>query len=979
MTRPKMRFFLAQKSALMMIIIALSIPHTTGAKQNTFFLPNKVEQSTPKINFATQELAEQSINQPTSLDFGPDGRLYVSQQDGLIHAYTIEIIEGNYQTTATEIIEVIVTATPNHNDDGRENVNQERLITGLMSAGTAQAPILYVASSDWRISVNNPSDVDTNSSVLTRLTWQGNGINDPNGSWEKVDLVRGLPRSEGNHALNGMDLDPATNTLYIMSGGNTNMGAPSANFSGKPQYYLSAALLAIDLNMLERMTIFTDPRAETQFVYDLPTLNDPTRLDIGNNHPDFPYSPDHPRYNNIIDLGDPFGGNKGLNQAIPEPDGPVQIYAPGFRNSYDVLFTSKGRLYAVDNGPNGSWGGPPLIYDAAGESKLSTSYDAEAGDYCTNELNEDKSNAHGDLLHYISEAGYYGGHPVPIRAYPERAGIYLYGKTVEGWIQEGPVYNFMELLPADFVAENFSDHPQECDYSTTARMIDTTGGSTNGIAEYTASNFDGALQGNILTASFEDVIYRYEMNETGDGWVDKEILFTGFGRLPLDVVTQGDDDIFPGTIWAVSYASDSITVFTPQDTADEPSTDNPPTIIECSGRPDASLDEDGDGFSNSDELQKGTNPCNGSSQPTDNDGDRISDRKDLDDDNDGIADMEDPFALDPANGTTTTLPLRYDFLNSDPGTGLFGIGFTGLINNGVDNYLDQFDPNRLVAGGATGLLTVEAVSTGDARLDNNDQEYGFQFGVDVDRNSQPFVVRSRLLPPFFAVNGISNMPRIGQSAGMFVGDGSQSNYLKIVLSANNSQAAVGIFLEEADRLVSQAIYPLEMNNLLDASEIDLLLDIDPITGAVQPKVAENSGQAIALGDPLKIPLAWLAPDDIQGLAIGLLATASTSGVTFNATWDYIEAEFLQDEESDPQIMLGDVNCDGIVNAIDTVLILQYDIRFRGGLTICDRTTTEETTIYLPACDIDKNGSCNAGDALRVLRCDAGLEKEGCGR
>src|SRR5690606_39625155 len=57
------------------------------------------------ISFSSGNLAGENINNPTSLDFGPDGRLYVSQQDGTIFAYTISRTgPGNYQVTSTEAI-----------------------------------------------------------------------------------------------------------------------------------------------------------------------------------------------------------------------------------------------------------------------------------------------------------------------------------------------------------------------------------------------------------------------------------------------------------------------------------------------------------------------------------------------------------------------------------------------------------------------------------------------------------------------------------------------------------------------------------------------------------------------------------------------------------------------------------------------------------------------------------------------------------
>jgi hypothetical protein len=285
------------------------------------------------VAFGASGLPGVALSNPTSLEFGPDDRLYVSQQNGTIKAYDI-VRNGpnNYAITETETINLI-TDIQNHNDDGTVNNTKQRQVTGLMTAGTALNPELYVTSSDWRIAVGDDSNLDTNSGVLSKLTWNGT-------SWDHVQIVRGLPRSEENHSTNGLDLDEAANVLYVMSGGNTNKGAPSNNFSGTPEYALSCALLSVDLDAIEAMAIQVDGHGN-QFIYDLPTLDDPTRA-------------------GDPDAGDPFGGNDGLNQAIWDLVGPVQVYSPGYRNAYDVVFTSLGRLYTFDNGPNGGWGGLPI-------------------------------------------------------------------------------------------------------------------------------------------------------------------------------------------------------------------------------------------------------------------------------------------------------------------------------------------------------------------------------------------------------------------------------------------------------------------------------------------------------------------------------------------------------------------------------------------------------------------------------------------
>ncbi|MFI7716713.1 hypothetical protein ACIAN7_19395, partial [Acinetobacter baumannii] len=56
---------------------------------------------------------------------------------------------------------------------------------------------------------------------------------------------------------------------------------------------------------------------------------------------------------------------------------------------------------------------------------------------------------------------------------------------------------------------------------------------------------------------------------------------SNFGSTPLDLVAQGDNDPFPGTVWALTYGADAIVIFEPQE-------NNP-----CTGANNTS-DEDGD-------------------------------------------------------------------------------------------------------------------------------------------------------------------------------------------------------------------------------------------------------------------------------------------------------------------------------------------------------------------------------------------------
>ena len=450
------------------------------------------------FEFAKGVVAGTTTDRVTTLQFGPDGRLYVGQQNGLIKALTVvRHGPGSYEAVHSETIGGLVDL-PNHDDNGVENSRLGRLLTGLAVAGTAEQPVIFAVTTDPRIGgglKKTDKNLDTNSGVLSRLTRDRSahptgtgGSGGGPGAWQRLDLVRGLPRSEENHSGNGLVLEPSGRRLLLAQGGMTNLGAPSEQFVLTPEFALSAAILSIDLAAIGEAT------------YDLPTLDDPARPGAD-------------------DAGDPFGGADGDNQARLVPGGPVQVFAPGFRNAYDLVLTTAGRLYTVDNGANSGYGDTPR----------------PAGGHCTNEPRpggEDRP----DTLHRVTE-GYYGGHPNPTRANPENvfgAGRSPVEQASAGECEEGEVDDALATFPA----------------------------STNGISEYRGGAFDGALAGELLVASFDNRIYRIELSKDGDA-ARPEVLFEAVGSVPLDVTTQADDGAYPGTIWVGDVADGSITVFEP--------------------------------------------------------------------------------------------------------------------------------------------------------------------------------------------------------------------------------------------------------------------------------------------------------------------------------------------------------------------------------------------------------------------------------
>lgn len=478
--------------------------NTYGEKNATLAISHDGDNPTVKVVLngkVEQEVAEQTpvftgsvlsgvvATHPTTLQFGPDGRLYMAQMNGVLKAFTIaRNAANNYVVTATETLNQI-NSMQNHDDDGAVNNGiHGRLVTGILVVGTAATPIIYVSSSDPRQG-GGPTGVDknldTNSGILSRLTKQGGG-------WVKQDMVRGLPRSEENHATNGLVLD--NNKILISIGGNTNTGAPSNNFAEMSEVALGAAIVEINLGGLGALP------------YDLPTLDDEDRPGVN-------------------DANDPFGGNNGKNQAILKNNSPIKIYSPGFRNAYDLVLTEAGRLYTFDNAGNNGWGGEPIN--------------------CTNTIvNQGKS--YHDGLHHISHRGYYGGHPNPTRGNKSN--------TFNASNPQSPI--------------EVNANPTECDFkipAVTDDAISKVWGSTNGMDEYTASNFGGAMKGDLLAVSFDKALYRFELNGAGNTVMSKSKLVADSGNVPLDVTAQADNQIFPGTIWVADQSGNKISIYEPND------------------------------------------------------------------------------------------------------------------------------------------------------------------------------------------------------------------------------------------------------------------------------------------------------------------------------------------------------------------------------------------------------------------------------
>ncbi|MEX2512307.1 MAG: malectin domain-containing carbohydrate-binding protein [Cyclobacteriaceae bacterium] len=870
----------------------------------------------------------EEISSGTSLQFGPDERLYVAQLKGEIKIYTILKNGANEYEVVGEETLLNVKNIPNYDDNGKLAFDKRdsRQVTGLTVAGTSSNPVLYISSSDpkW----GGPSGdklLDTNSGTITRITWTGS-------FWESIDLVRGLPRSEENHSTNGLELTHINGKPYLLvaSGGLTNAGAPSKNFTYITEYALSAAILSVDLEAIEDMPTQIDDHSGRPFKYDIPTLDDPSRANVNGI-----YDPNDPGYDGG-DVNDPFGGNDGLNMGMVTEDGPVQIFSPGFRNSYDLVVTETNRLYVTDNGANINWGGLPINegnsllvsnnYQASepGASPLNPSVSGEFVD------NQDHLLMVANDLDSYEVGSFYGGHPAPIRANPgqtyvkgsafpfEPGGAGLYTKFMgddNNYANQAPVFTptdrfrtviLQPIAPGQHGFDDYAGNSLPANWPPVPlSMKDTRGAdfiaptlantngpqpeiitvlpnNSNGLDEYKASNFDGALKGALIAGKNGGDLHLVHLNADGSL---KEVTFNKWnlnGGNALGITCNADGDIFPGTVWVATF-DNRIMVLTPADDVFCIDIDD----LEF----DPGADDDHDGYTNQDELDNDTDYCSGGSIPADYDEDLVSNLNDLDDDGDGIPDEEDPFQI----GNPSDLPIENELFTNqaDPlgrEYGYLGLGLTGLMNNADPNpnWLNWLDKGNEspgppdIYGGTAGAIQV-SMTGGTANGSANNQEKGFQFGVNVGEETGRFTITSGLI-------GLSSPGQLYDyngpgEVGIQIGDGTQSNFIKLVFTSSGITAAQEINNQEDQ---TPLFIPISETDRPGTNTlIQLSFEVNPYTGTVEPFYRYDEEEPVSLG---MITATGKIKEAIQNinfpLAIGIYGSSHNEIKSFIGVWNY---------------------------------------------------------------------------------------------
>jgi glucose/arabinose dehydrogenase len=421
----------------------------------SFSLPNTADAVVP-INFTRGTLTGSGFStaSPTAMAFGPDGRLYVADNSGVIRALTIDTatmtVTGVQQiTTASTLQEVYGIAFDPNDTSTPAPIYVTNTVSGFGDAGIAPA--------------------GTYLGKVTKISGPGYGTIE--------DVITGLPVGNSGHQANGLIFGP-DGRLYVAQGSMTNAGVvnPGSGLFQREEVPTSGAMLVADIHAAG---------------YD----------------GDITYSPP-----NIY------------STSVVQTAGDVSVYASGLRNPYDMIFHSNGTFYNTDNGPNSGYG-PSSVTCGTDNGG-----DAQAAD----ELN-------------IIVADAYFGHPNRNRG--------LAGETRECTYHPGT-----EASTADYTAP-----------------IGLLPASSNGIAEYTSSQFEGQMLGDLVYVSWvENTLHRVELNGSGQGVVADTTLASGFTN-PLDIVVGPG-----GIIYVADWGGNSVTYLKPDET---PATNVTVTGIQPSAGP----------------------------------------------------------------------------------------------------------------------------------------------------------------------------------------------------------------------------------------------------------------------------------------------------------------------------------------------------------------------------------------------------------
>lgn len=434
----------------------------------------------------------------TTVEFGPDGKLYVATINGEIHRWSLNS-DGSVIKASEE------TLSLSHFDAGG---GERRGIIGFA----------FDPDNPETIWVTDNAPIPRQSASFSTPEFSGRisqihlGQNLSFAGATAETYIKGLPRSGGDHLTNSIEFranpdagqaGEPDHLLYLTQGSNSAAGEADPAWGGRPERLLNAAVLEVDPSRTAPLGGF-DVRTEPVNPGDAPTTT-------------FPAS----QFN-------ADGTYPGMYNPFAE-DAVLKIYATGVRNAYDLVWHSNGRLYVPTNG-TAAGGHTPMDPTQPG-------FDTTIGN----------SPKQSDYLFTVDEGGYYG-HPNVLRDQ-----YILNGGNPTAGTDVGEVVAGNDGNPStDGYAVGVLPDPH---YDVDGVYALGYNRSPNGAIEYESNVFGSDFRGSLIFAQFSvgDNLRVLKLDSSG-AIVGDDVLRRPDGSVidnyidPLDIVTNR----FTGDIYMVT-------------------------------------------------------------------------------------------------------------------------------------------------------------------------------------------------------------------------------------------------------------------------------------------------------------------------------------------------------------------------------------------------------------------------------------------
>ncbi len=446
------------------------------------------EPGDPQVSFEVVDLGINGIFF-TSVEMGPDGKLYGASNNGQIHRYTVNA-DGTLSNG-----EILKGVAGDANPGFPSNA---RLLIGLTfdPDSTASNPVAWATHTVYGFD-----------GIGDRWGGKISRLSGPN--LENVqDVFVNLPRSAKDHVTNSIDYGP-DGRLYLSQGSNLAAGVADNSWGTRPETLLTAAVLVFDDN---------DSAVQNAISSDTP-------IDVKTSEA-WP------------------GGNGDTSVGTYNPyaiNAPLKVFATGIRNAYDLVWHSNGYLYVPTNGTAGGGESPDFPVSGTDYSYCSTVRPdgRSASELPSVDGINNNSGATGtqgthekqrDFMFIVDgNGGGYFGHPNPARCeWVLNIGNPTSDKNEPGEGQGGSKYPVGTSPDPNYRGyPNFPLNEQVYDFDFNK--------SPNGVIEYLGNNFQGELQNRLLVVRFSNNNDLFTIQVDDDGSVlgaQPGVDVPGFGNAP---------------------------------------------------------------------------------------------------------------------------------------------------------------------------------------------------------------------------------------------------------------------------------------------------------------------------------------------------------------------------------------------------------------------------------------------------------------